>query len=114
MTRKPRKPLDDTEALGFVFGAQPDPESERSQPAVSRNPPKQPKQTQAKASEPPKGNFMSQLLATQTEKEATVRITVDLPKSMHQKLSILSATSGMSKADIIRGLLDEALQQVDL
>ena len=43
------------------------------------------------------------------EKEATVRITVDLPKSMHKSLSILAATTGKKKADIIRTLLMEVL-----
>jgi hypothetical protein len=54
------------------------------------------------------GNLMSRLMAT-PEKEATVRITVDLPKSMHQKLSMLSARTGKKKAEIVRMLLDDVL-----
>jgi predicted DNA-binding protein len=46
-------------------------------------------------------------------KEATVRFTVDLPASMHRKLSILAARTGKKKAEIVRVLLDEALENVD-
>ena len=46
-------------------------------------------------------------------KEATVRFTVDLPESMHRELSILSAKRGVSKADIVRLLLEDALKDVD-
>ncbi len=42
-------------------------------------------------------------------KEVTKRFTVDLPETMHRKLSILSAKTGRTKADIVRMLLDEAL-----
>lgn len=45
-------------------------------------------------------------------KELTVRFTVDLTESMHRKLSILAARTGKKKADIVRMLLDEALQEV--
>ena len=45
-------------------------------------------------------------------KEATVRFTVDLPASMHRKLSILAARTGKKKAEIVRVLLDEALEDV--
>jgi predicted DNA-binding protein len=46
-------------------------------------------------------------------KEATKRFTVDLPESMHRKLSILSAKTGRSKADIVRTLLEDILQSLD-
>lgn len=46
-------------------------------------------------------------------KEATVRFTVDLPQSMHRKLSILAARTGQKKADIVRVLLDEALKTLN-
>ena len=46
-------------------------------------------------------------------KEATVRFTVDLPESMHRELSILAAKRGLSKADIVRILLDKALVGVE-
>jgi hypothetical protein len=46
------------------------------------------------------------------EKEATVRLTVDLPKSTHTKLSILCAQKGMKKAEVVRMLLDETLKEM--
>lgn len=46
-------------------------------------------------------------------KEATVRFTVDLPESMHRELSILAAKRGVSKADIVRLLLEDALKEVN-
>ena len=45
------------------------------------------------------------------EREATVRITVDLPESLHKRLSIYCATSGNKKAEVVRVLLDEYLSQ---
>lgn len=42
-------------------------------------------------------------------KEATTRFTVDLPNSMHRKLSILAAKTGRKKAEIVRMLLAETL-----
>ncbi|MFB8790702.1 MAG: hypothetical protein U7123_18080 [Potamolinea sp.] len=46
-------------------------------------------------------------------KEATVRFTVDLPQSIHRKLSILAARTGQKKADIVRVLLNEALHTLN-
>ncbi len=40
-------------------------------------------------------------------KEGTKRFTIDLRESVHRKLSILSARTGRSKADIIRMVLDD-------
>lgn len=45
-------------------------------------------------------------------KEATVRFTVDLPMSMHRKLSLLAARTGKKKAEIVRVLLDETLKDL--
>ena len=46
-------------------------------------------------------------------REAAVRLTVDLPETMHRKLSILSAKTGRTKADIVRMLLEETLKDVE-
>jgi predicted DNA-binding protein len=46
-------------------------------------------------------------------KEATIRFTVDLPASMHRRLSILAARTGKKKAEIVRVLLKEALEKVN-
>ncbi len=58
-----------------------------------------------------KSNLLSQQQAP--TKEPTVRITVDLAESMHRKLSLLAAQTGRKKAEIVRFLLDEALQEVE-
>ncbi|NJL51759.1 MAG: hypothetical protein HC930_05175 [Hydrococcus sp. SU_1_0] len=46
-------------------------------------------------------------------KEGTKRFTIDLRESVHRKLSILSARTGRSKADIIRMVLDDVLKDVE-
>ena len=49
----------------------------------------------------------------EAEKEPTVRLTVDLPQSMHRKLSILCAQTGKKKADIVRVLLNDAFDSLE-
>lgn len=119
--RKPRKTLDEV-ATGFVFGiaegtdepsetpSENVDDNEGAEGSVEKQPakPTQPAETTEKQS---KGNLMSRLMEA-PEKEATVRVTVDLPKSMHQKLSMLCARTGKKKVEIIRMLLDEALNEV--
>jgi hypothetical protein len=61
----------------------------------------------------PTTNLMSRLMQNTPEKEATVRLTVDLPKSTHTKLSILCAHNGLKKAEVVRMLLDEALKDTE-
>ena len=46
-------------------------------------------------------------------KEATVRLTVDLTESMHRKLSMWAAKTGRKKSELVRFLLDQALQEVN-
>jgi hypothetical protein len=92
-------------------------QSEQEQPAeleTSNPPPKQ----EIKSEEPiveKKENKESSLMdKLQVQpKEATKRFTVDLSESMHRKLSILSAKTGRTKADIVRLLLEDALSEVD-
>lgn len=59
-----------------------------------------------------KVSLVSRLLESSSRKERSVRLTVDIPGSMHRKLSILCAKTGKKKVDIVRMLLDEALQEV--
>ena len=99
-----RKPLNDTLAEQFVYG---DPKPAQPEPALAKTEEPEPK------NQPPvlkKPTFMEKL--HQEPKEATVRLTVDLPKSMHQRLSILAATTGQKKATIIRVLLEEKLDEL--
>lgn len=117
MTKKQRKSLDDTLASEFVYGQK---QEEKPQAATSQveeeiieepeAPPK--KATAAKTSKTKKTSIISKL-KQDSEKEPTVRLTVDLPQSMHRKLSMLAASTGKKKAEIVRFLLDEALEEVD-
>lgn len=116
MTKK-RKSLDDSLASEFVFGeeqqaaAETTPEVEEvktieksSTPNAHIEPKLDEKQTQ-------KSSLMDKL---QVEaKEGTKRFTIDLRESVHRKLSILSAKTGRTKADIVRLLLDDALKDID-
>jgi methionine-rich copper-binding protein CopC len=59
-------------------------------------------------------SLMSRLMQNTPEKEATVRLTVDLPKSTHTKLSVLCAHNGLKKAEVVRMLLEEALKDTNV
>jgi predicted DNA-binding protein len=47
-----------------------------------------------------------------SEKEPTVRFTVDMPKSLHQKFSLLAVIQGRDKAVIVRELLTELVKDI--
>jgi hypothetical protein len=44
------------------------------------------------------------------QKEPTVRFTVDLPESLHRKLSAAATKAGYKKVDIVRMFLEERLK----
>jgi hypothetical protein len=91
-------------ATGFVYG-----ESEQLPPPPEKaQPSEQPPESKPKE----KSTLMSKLMQS-PEKEATVRLTVDLSESMHRKLSILCARTGRKKVEVVRMLLDEALGEVE-
>jgi hypothetical protein len=114
MTAKKRKSLDDALAHEFVYGS-PNQETANSetqsetQPILEQEPvsPIPPISTP----QPAKFNLMSEL--QQPSKEPTIRLTVDLPESMHRKLSVLAARTSRKKVEIVRLLLDEALKDVE-
>ncbi|MDB9436105.1 CopG family transcriptional regulator [Dolichospermum lemmermannii CS-548] len=125
-SKKPRKSLDDALANEFVFGSTP-PETEQPQvdnvaetiSAPTTDSLSGVSLPEASAIIPtitpspqPKSSIMSQLQQV-PPKEATVRLTVDLTESMHRKLSMMAARTGRKKAEIVRLLLDEALQEVE-
>jgi hypothetical protein len=109
-TKKPRKSLDDALANEFVFGSTP--EAEQPQVDNVAETISEPIQTIPTVLETTKLSIMSQLQQV-PPKEATVRLTVDLTESMHRKLSMMAARTGRKKAEIVRLLLDEALQEVE-
>ena len=121
MNRKKRKSLDDSLASEFVFGsneseeAAPAPDSEleaelevtaEAEPTPTTPMPEKP----AKKSN--KESSLMQKLQLEA-KEPTKRFTIDLQESVHRKLSILAAKTGRTKADIVRMLLDDALEDIN-
>ena len=110
MNRKKRKPLDDALASDFVYG-----KDELADNVIEEEIKQLPAPPNPEKSASPKQNKESSLMdKLQVQpKEATKRFTVDLPESMHRKLSILSAKSGRTKADIIRMVLDDVLKDVE-
>lgn len=125
--KKSRKPLDDALAQQFIYGEKqqetsPEPTPEETTTELPPEPPS-PRNSEslvarkaARASlgatekTPNKSPLMNKFHTP--PKEATIRFTVDLPASMHRKLSILAARTGKKKAEIVRVLLDEALENV--
>jgi heme-binding NEAT domain protein len=110
MTKKQRKTLDDALAEQFVYGEGEPKDGATAPPAapppVKENPPP------TSPSQPSKESSLMEKLQLEP-KEVTKRFTVDLPETMHRKLSILSAKTGRTKADIVRMLLEETLKDVE-
>ncbi len=116
MTKK-RKPLDDSLASEFVFGGDqaetetaptPEPVTTVEDESTPIAPMKEEKPVEKQSKEL---RLMEKL---QVEaKEGTKRFTIDLRESVHRKLSILSARTGRTKADIVRMLLDDALEDIN-
>jgi len=126
-SRKPRKSLGDALATEFVYGKPSEPlgpvteppvaaaEPESGLGAVAVPEPKVPSVPKAKKAARPTAanNLMTQLIQSVPQKEATVRLTVDLTETQHRKLSILCARTGRKKAEIVRMLLSEALNGIE-
>ncbi|MBD2666681.1 CopG family transcriptional regulator [Richelia sinica] len=108
MNRK-RKSLDDALAREFVYGKDEQEEKPAEQNQQEPELPTYP--TAAPTPQPTKPSIMSQL--EQPSKEPTIRLTVDLPESMHRKLSVLAAKTSRKKVEIVRLLLDEALKDIE-
>ena len=123
MNRKKRKSLDDSLASEFVFGSdrpketapdiEPEVEEEfiaEAEPTPTTPMPEKPAKKSNKESN--KESSLMQKLQLEA-KEPTKRFTIDLRESVHRKLSILAAKTGRSKADIIRMVLDDVLEDVE-
>lgn len=116
MTKK-RKSLDDSLANDFVFGGD-KAETEETTPEVEEVKAVEEASTPTAPTEPKSdvklGASSSLMDKLQVEaKEGTKRFTIDLRESVHRKLSILSARTGRSKADIIRMVLDDVLKDIN-
>lgn len=116
MTKRQRKPLDDSLASEFVFGGD-KAETEAATPEEEVTTVESESIPIAPMSDKPvekQSKELSLMEKLQVEaKEGTKRFTIDLRESVHRKLSILSARTGRSKADIIRMVLDDVLQDIE-
>jgi hypothetical protein len=125
--KRSRKSLDDALAQQFIYGGRPPGTEKEPTPedTPSESFPEQPSLSDSKSvavqspadapsgvkEKPPlKLRLMGKFQTP--PKEATIRFTVDLPQSMHRRLSLLAARTGKPKAEIVRMLLDEALEDV--
>ena len=109
-SKRSRKSLDDALAQQFIYG-----EKQRGslqEPPEEQTPLEPPPEPPSLLEEKtPNDSTLMDKFQT-PPKEATVRLTVDLSASMHRKLSLLAARTGKKKAEIVRVLLDEALEDV--
>lgn len=120
MSPQKRRSLSD-DAAAFVFGSDTPPTSEpllaeAPDPPASPAPsnPKQPAKAQSRS---PKAKTRSSRaideLMQSAEQERQVRITIDLAASQHRSLTRVCADLGKSKAEIIRALVDDFLNEVN-
>lgn len=101
-----RKPLDDEEVRKFLAGEL---DSSQAIPEIISSGKDNSKSEQC---EIPKQE-LTNLLARLTEpKESTIRLTVDLPRSMHQQLSEIAYKAGRKKVEIVRFLISEAFEKL--
>jgi hypothetical protein len=61
---------------------------------------------------PDKGSLKEQLLGGQ-DPEPRIRFTVDLDRSVHRRLDQLSLDAGKPKTEIIRAIIERALEELD-
>lgn len=123
MSSQKRRSLADDEAAAFVFGDTPSevtiaPEPKPASPkqtAPKSTKPKQttPKRSQTKAKAKEKQGRAIDALMQSADQERQVRITVDLAASQHQGLTLACAQLGKTKAEIIRALVDDFLDEVN-
>lgn len=108
--KQTRKPLSDALAQDFVYGENSAPAVTPKLETIEVSEPKTEPKTEPQPTPQPETTFMDRLQVQ--PKEGTKRFTVDLPESTHRKLSMLAARTGRTKAEIVRLLLDEALENV--
>ncbi|MGK7907523.1 MAG: hypothetical protein AB4040_09885 [Synechococcus sp.] len=60
----------------------------------------------------PSSSLRSELLGESQASEATIRFTVDLPRSLHKRLEHLSLDSGKPKTELARTILKRALDEI--
>lgn len=71
--------------------------------------PKEAAQAFVEAGEEPRASDLRSISKAPADKAEIVRITLDLPKSLHRKLKIHVAGEGVTIADYLRDMLNERL-----
>lgn len=116
-TKRNRKSLDDALAQQFIYGKTPVTKPQEPTPDDDQTTSEPPEETNSTKTANTVAATTEKLLNSrlidklkQPPKEASIRFTVDLSESLHQRLSLLAATTGMKKAEIVRLLLNDALE----
>lgn len=58
-------------------------------------------------------NLKQELFGDRQSKESSIRFTVDLPSSLNKRLSQLSVDTGKPKTELVRTIIDKALNSLD-
>ncbi len=58
-------------------------------------------------------NLKQELFGDRTRKESSIRFTVDIPESLNKRLSQLSVDTGKPKTELVRTILNQALNSLD-
>ena len=58
-------------------------------------------------------NLKRELFGDRARKESSIRFTVDIPESLNKRLAQLSVDTGKPKTELVRTILDRALNSLD-
>ena len=58
-------------------------------------------------------NLKQELFKKKKKKESSIRFTVDIPSSLNKRLSQLSVDTGKPKTELVRTIIDKALNSLD-
>ncbi len=58
-------------------------------------------------------NLKQELFGDRKVKESSIRFTVDIPESLNKRLSQLSVDTGKPKTELVRTILNQALNSLD-
>ena len=58
-------------------------------------------------------NLKQELFGDRRSKESSIRFTVDIPESLNKRLAQLSVDTGKPKTELVRTILDRALNSLD-
>lgn len=58
-------------------------------------------------------NLKQELFGDRQLKESSIRFTVDIPSSLNKRLSQLSVDTGKPKTELVRTIIDKALNSLD-